>query len=206
MLSAMLVVLGLNIHGSISPSSYETPAYIDFQLGEWSVDENQAEVEIVVVRTGEFRERFTLHYETVEESATQGRDYKGTGGTIVFQPMETFKTIKVGILQDDLEEGDESFFILLSSDEPKAFFVRQAAPVFIREAAAVPVLKVRAGEPGTSTIVLSWSGEDCVLERASNLKGGQWEVVEAEVMKNGAQCEVRQAISNPVYLYRLRRN
>lgn len=201
----MLVMPGLHIQAGTSPYSHETPAYIDFQLSEWTVSENASEVEIVVIRTGEFREKFTLHYETVEETATQGRDYKGTGGTIIFQPMETFKSIKVGILQDDQEEGDESFFILLSSEEPKAFFVRQVAPVIIKEDRALPVLKVRPGESGTSKIVLSWSGSaDCVLERASSLKGAQWEEVQAEVVMNGNECEIHQPISNPLFLYRLK--
>ena len=204
--AAILAVAGLNLQAAVSNSSYETPAYIDFELGEYTVSEEATEISVVVHRTGEFRESFTLHYETLEETASQGRDYKGTGGTLVFKPMESFKTIKVGILSDDLEEAVETFRIQLSSTEPKAFFVRDSATISIQDApAAPPVLKVRTGAPGS--IILSWSGGDnCLLERASGLKGSKWEPVEAEVTMNGSECEVAQAATGQVYLYRLRRN
>ena len=189
----------------LTSEGHKTPAYIDFELGEWCVSEGDAEVSVVVHRTGEFRESFTLNWETVEETATAGKDFKGSGGTLVFQPMESFKTIQVGILHDDIEEGSESFWIKLSSDEPKAYFVRQAALVKIEEGASSGplLLKARTGEAGT--IVLSWSkGAECVLERASTLDSGNWETVECEMVDTGGEYEVHEPASGPVYIYRLR--
>src|SRR5690606_2233900 len=120
-LSALLIgaTLGLcPIHAEISANSYDTPAYIDFYLAELTVDESVTEVELVVHRTGEFRRTFQLDYQTVEDTATEGRDYKSSGGTLVFQPQETFKTITVGIIRDEQSEGVEAFTVQLSSTEP----------------------------------------------------------------------------------------
>lgn len=188
----------------MSTTSYDTPAYIDFYLAELTVSESTTEVELVVHRTGEFRQTFQLDYLTVEDTATEGRDYKSTGGTLVFEPMETFKTITVGIIRDEQTEGVETFTVELSSTEPSAFIVRDSATVLIDDAPpGPPELQIRPGTAGS--IILSWAaGTDCVLERAPGINAAEWETVPAEPVLNGERHEVQESVSNSLYIYRLR--
>ncbi|CAB1348740.1 unnamed protein product [Coregonus sp. 'balchen'] len=75
---------------------------------------------------------FYVDYRTEDGSANAGSDYEYSEGTLVFKPGETRKEIKVGIIDDDIFEEDEHFFVRLlnlrigdpegmfESDEPGA--------------------------------------------------------------------------------------
>ena len=70
-----------------------------------------------VFRVGLSRESdqaVTVAYRTSDWTATAGADYAATDGTLVFQPGETRKVITVPVLDDDEEEGDETFTVRLS--------------------------------------------------------------------------------------------
>jgi len=57
----------------------------------------------------------SMHYRTVDESATGGADYAATSGTLEFKPGETHKTISVSVLRDNVRDPDESFGMELFS-------------------------------------------------------------------------------------------
>src|SRR5262249_26424971 len=57
----------------------------------------------------------TVDYATADGSAFAGSDYVATGGSLVFAPGETAKTVSVQVNADTLIEGDEAFFIDLSN-------------------------------------------------------------------------------------------
>src|SRR5215213_2819703 len=48
-------------------------------------------------------------------SATADKDYVATGGTLIFAPGETSKKIRVTVINDDLREPNEVFFVPLFS-------------------------------------------------------------------------------------------
>uniref|UniRef100_A0A3Q2UTD4 Solute carrier family 8 member 2b n=1 Tax=Haplochromis burtoni TaxID=8153 RepID=A0A3Q2UTD4_HAPBU len=56
---------------------------------------------------------FYVDYRTEDGSANAGSDYEYTEGTLVFKPGETCKEIKIGIIDDDIFEEDEHFFVRL---------------------------------------------------------------------------------------------
>ncbi|KAJ7995222.1 hypothetical protein DPEC_G00242300 [Dallia pectoralis] len=86
----------------------------------------------VVCRGGLGESTFYVDYRTEDGSANAGSDYEYSEGTLVFKPGETRKEIKVGIIDDDIFEEDEHFFVRLlnlrigdaegmfESDEPGA--------------------------------------------------------------------------------------
>ena len=53
-------------------------------------------------------------YATADGSATAGEDYTRSGGTLSFAPGETEKTIAVPVLDDAIDEGEETFTLRLS--------------------------------------------------------------------------------------------
>ena len=57
----------------------------------------------------------TVDWATADETATQGADYAETTGTLTFDALETEQTITVPLLDDALDETDETFAIALSN-------------------------------------------------------------------------------------------
>jgi hypothetical protein len=57
----------------------------------------------------------TVDYSTANGTATAGADYTATSGTLTFLAGETTKTINVPIINDTLNEPDETYFVNLSN-------------------------------------------------------------------------------------------
>ena len=57
----------------------------------------------------------TVDWATADGSATAGEDYTAGSGTLSFQPGETSKTIAVALLDDAVDDGGETFRLLLSN-------------------------------------------------------------------------------------------
>ncbi|MEM8854804.1 MAG: Calx-beta domain-containing protein, partial [Pseudomonadota bacterium] len=58
----------------------------------------------------------TIDYETEDGSATAGEDYVATSGTLTFQPGEREKSVALTLLPDDVDEGDETFTLVLTQN------------------------------------------------------------------------------------------
>lgn len=57
----------------------------------------------------------TVHYATRNGTATAGSDYVATGGVLTFVPGQTSQSFTISILDDSLDETDESVLITLSA-------------------------------------------------------------------------------------------
>ena len=57
----------------------------------------------------------TVDYATEDETATAGTDYTATSGTLTFAAGETEKTVRVAVLDDLIDEGQEVFRLKLSN-------------------------------------------------------------------------------------------
>ena len=57
----------------------------------------------------------TVSYATSDGTATAGSDYTATRGTLTFAPGETTKTVPVPVLDDAIDEGEETMRLTLSS-------------------------------------------------------------------------------------------
>jgi len=56
----------------------------------------------------------TVRYATRDGTAKKGKDYRKATGTLVFAAGETAKTVSVTVLDDALDEGEETFTLRLS--------------------------------------------------------------------------------------------
>ena len=56
-----------------------------------------------------------MNYTTVNGTATAGRDYEATSGTLVFDQSEDSKTVDVPIEYDSNDEDDETLTFVLSN-------------------------------------------------------------------------------------------
>uniref|UniRef100_A0A669CHG0 Solute carrier family 8 member 2b n=1 Tax=Oreochromis niloticus TaxID=8128 RepID=A0A669CHG0_ORENI len=87
---------------------------ISFESPHSQCMENCGVLMLAVVCQGGLGENtFYVDYRTEDGSANAGSDYDYTEGTLVFKPGETRKEIKIGIIDDDIFEEDEHFFVRL---------------------------------------------------------------------------------------------
>ncbi|XP_060938930.1 sodium/calcium exchanger 3 isoform X6 [Limanda limanda] len=64
---------------------------------------------------GDINKTIYVDYKTEDGSANAGADYEFSEGTMVFKPGEMFKEISIGIIDDDIFEEDEHFFVRLGN-------------------------------------------------------------------------------------------
>ncbi|KAJ9590300.1 hypothetical protein L9F63_027861, partial [Diploptera punctata] len=87
-----------------------------FDPGHYTVMENVGDFEVRVVREGgDLNQVLMVDYATEDGSANAGSDYIGARGTLVFRPGETVQTFRLQVIDDDVFEEDEHFYVRLSN-------------------------------------------------------------------------------------------
>ncbi|XP_060684328.1 sodium/calcium exchanger 3 [Hemiscyllium ocellatum] len=89
---------------------------VHFEPSAYQCLENCGAVSLTVVRRGgDVSRPLVVDYKTEDGSANAGADYEFSEGTVVFKSGETQKEITVGIIDDDIFEEDEHFFVRLNN-------------------------------------------------------------------------------------------
>ncbi|XP_046838214.1 sodium/calcium exchanger 1 [Vespa crabro] len=95
-----------------------------FEPGHYTVMENVGTFEIGVTRAGgDLNKSCTVDYSTEDGSAEAGSDYVSAKGTLTFESGETKKTIQLSVIDDELFEEDEHFYVRLSNVSQPAMLV-----------------------------------------------------------------------------------
>ena len=89
-------------------------------------------------------------YATADGTATAGGDYAAATGTLMFAPGEVSRTIAVSVIDDSLDEPDETFTLVLS-DLQGAALGRGSALGTIRDDDEPPALSI-AGDTGSEDV------------------------------------------------------
>ncbi|GAA6066662.1 sodium/calcium exchanger 2a isoform X2, partial [Tachysurus ichikawai] len=93
-----------------------TCAHVALEQDRYRCSENCGQLSVGVILLGGCGSKtFQVDYRTENGSARAGVDYDYCEGTLEFQPGDTRKEIKIGIIDDDVFEEDEHFFIRLSN-------------------------------------------------------------------------------------------
>ncbi|KAM3869553.1 sodium/calcium exchanger 2a isoform 1-T1 [Diretmus argenteus] len=93
-----------------------TCSHISFESAQYQCTENCGTTSLgVILEGGTGQNTFYVDYRTENGSANAGADYEFSEGTLVFKPGDTRKEITVGILDDDVFEEDEHFFVRLQN-------------------------------------------------------------------------------------------
>ncbi|NP_001086531.1 solute carrier family 8 (sodium/calcium exchanger), member 3 S homeolog [Xenopus laevis] len=96
--------------------SEEFVSKIYFDPCSYQCLENCGAVLLTVVRKGgDISKTVFVDYKTEDGSANAGADYEFTEGQLVFKSGEIQKEFSVGIIDDDIFEEDEHFFVRLSN-------------------------------------------------------------------------------------------
>ena len=89
---------------------------IFFEPGHYTVMENVGVFQCTVARRGgNLNNTVYVDYRTEDGTANAGSDYLFAEGTIVFHPNEQHKQFPITILDDDIFEEDEHFYVRLSN-------------------------------------------------------------------------------------------
>ncbi|MFC7298174.1 Calx-beta domain-containing protein [Herminiimonas aquatilis] len=97
---------------TILDNDYTAP---NITINDVSVNESAGTITFTVSLSSASGKPISVDYATRDGSATAGQDYVGGNGTVNFAAGETTKTITIGINEDVVFEGNESFFIDLSN-------------------------------------------------------------------------------------------
>ena len=104
---------GRALEGEISAT---VPGPAGLSVADARVDEAEdATVDFAVTLSRASTEPVTVGYETSDGTATHGEDYVAASGTLTFARGETEKTVSVTVLDDDIDEGEETFTLMLST-------------------------------------------------------------------------------------------
>ncbi|KAM4723600.1 sodium/calcium exchanger 3 isoform 4-T4 [Anableps anableps] len=89
---------------------------IAFEPAAYQCLENCGAAILTITRKGgDINKTIYVDYKTEDGSANAGADYEFTEGTVVFKPGEIIKEISIGIIDDDIFEEDEHFFVRLNN-------------------------------------------------------------------------------------------
>ena len=87
---------------------------VQFDAASLGVNESAGDASFSVTRSGSSSGSVTVHYATRSGNATAGADYSVTAGSLTFADGETSKTVAVPIINDNIDEPDETLILTLS--------------------------------------------------------------------------------------------
>ncbi|CAG2104128.1 unnamed protein product [Medioppia subpectinata] len=87
---------------------------IFFNPKEYTVLENIGVFQLTVSRSGDIESTILVDYNTEDGSAKCGSDYEAVNGLLSFGPGEQHQQISIKIINDDIFEEDEYFYVRLS--------------------------------------------------------------------------------------------
>jgi hypothetical protein len=123
---------------------------------------------VTVTRTGSLAHTTTVQYATGDGTATSA-DYRPVSGTLTFAPDEATKTISVPIVEDTVDEPDETFAVTLSAPSAlSALGAATAATVTIADDDPAPAIPP---PPDTAAPSVTISGVKSSMSLTSFLKG-----------------------------------
>ncbi len=110
---------------------------VQFNPKDYSVKEtpgnSTVNLNVTLSRFGNPGAEVKVNYVTSDGSANAGSDYQATRGTLTFGPGETQKQISVTVLDDNLVENSENFFVNLSDPSGAALGNDSGATVTIAD-------------------------------------------------------------------------
>jgi len=134
---------------------------IQLDASSYSVNEDAGSVAIVVDRVGGARGAVTVDFTTVAVTAVPGFDFTPVSGTLTFDAGVTTQTIVVPILANPYNDGNVTFYVVLSNVSPAAALLGSPS------AAQVTVVDL---DPNTTPLLVglpTWQGTATTITSVS---------------------------------------
>ncbi|QDU19695.1 Calx-beta domain-containing protein [Urbifossiella limnaea] len=104
-----------NTMAADASDSWVTVTTPSVSVSDVTVGEAGGPAVVTVTLSGPSPDTILVPYATADGTATAGADYTAAGGTLTFAPGETTKTVSVAVLNDPLDEADETFVLNLGT-------------------------------------------------------------------------------------------
>jgi hypothetical protein len=112
--------LGYDVGAFETTTFGENPGAFRIGSAAYSQSESPSELVIPIFRADGASGGATVNFATSDASATAGADYVVTNGTLNFAAGEVQKSLTVQLLDDSLQEADETFVLTLSAPTGEA--------------------------------------------------------------------------------------
>ena len=123
----------------LGPPVLEIPS---LSVADKTVDEDDGTITVTVSLSSTSVDEVTVQYATSNGTATAGIDYTGSSGTLTFPAGDTSKTVSVSIIDDTLDEVNETFKVTLSNPTNDVTISDNEATVTITDDDDPPSLRV----------------------------------------------------------------
>ncbi|XP_021351096.1 sodium/calcium exchanger 3-like isoform X4 [Mizuhopecten yessoensis] len=169
-------------------------AVVEFTAPSCAVLENEGNVRIGIRRYGCCKKSVTVMVETIDGTAEAGSDYKPLKEKIVFNANETKKEVHVVIVDDDVWEPDEIFFVklwiddsaqdvvlgktvinqvtIINDDEPGKFEFSKPSYI-VNETSGKAQLFVNRVNGADGSVAVSWRSRDLTAINGKDYIGGE---------------------------------
>ncbi|XP_061091716.1 solute carrier family 8 member 4a isoform X6 [Conger conger] len=129
---------------------------LEFEPSHYQCFENCGSLKLSVARRGGDNAcTVKVDYRTEDGTANAGSDYEFAEGTLLFKPGETLKELTVGIIDDDIFEEDEYFYVHLSNPRLVGWSEHGAPDSGSSAGPASPQMpKAALGEAHTATVTI----------------------------------------------------
>ncbi len=119
---------------------------IDTAVSILEGDAGISAVDFTITRSSPSAVAVTVDFSTQDGTAISGLDYQGVSGTLTFLPGTTTQTVSVPVLADNVQEGDETFQVLLSNPTNGLLLQSQSNATIIDDDAAGPLSTISIGD------------------------------------------------------------
>jgi hypothetical protein len=189
----------------VQPHDTNLPDVFYFTQREYVVAEDAGEAIVRIHWISGGRDMYgRINYETVDQSALAGSDYKSVRGTVEFFDYTNNIPVRIPIIMDEENETDETVFLKLTSagyySEPRGNAVLRITNVRVG-----PRLKVAWSADDTVNIFWPDDGINRVLEKSTTPSSAVWTVVATPASSVGGVFSVNDVRSGPAGFYRLRK-
>jgi FKBP-type peptidyl-prolyl cis-trans isomerase 2 len=107
-------VIGLPNPAPLTIVDNDAPPTVQFSSAAYSKSENGGGVATITVNLSAISgQQVTVNYSTADGTATAGADYTAASGMLTFAPGQLTQTFEVTILEDELDEADETVSLTL---------------------------------------------------------------------------------------------
>ena len=106
--------LGNLLNDTVSISINDDDDAPVFGIAGANVKEEDGTASITITKTNPVQMDITVNYATADGTALAGLDYVAANDSVIFAANETQKTISISIIEDSLDEDEESFSVSLT--------------------------------------------------------------------------------------------
>ena len=161
--NASNATLGTPSSATLTILDNDPPPSVQFSTATSNVSEKNGTATITVILNVAPSQSVMVTYSTNNGTAAAGTDYTSTSGTLTFDPGVKSKTFTVAIINDTLDEADETVLLVLSSPVNAAIGVNASATLTITDDDQSPTVQfdattyTLAENAGSATIVVNLS-------------------------------------------------